>query len=158
MHKYTLMIDTNSYAGNFERELAAWLTGKTQKGLGRHSEYIIAWANLGVYHFADGEDIAGINMVTAFTWLNEHTVYVTEFDKEGYECVCGIFVSPNDTEYKTVGIYFSANPPDVVLEFIKRRAAGFNKAQRARAEFLYGKRDTSQVKFLDFRVVEVNGE
>jgi hypothetical protein len=89
--EYILLIDTDSYAGNFERELTGWVMGwdyygelydklKSEESVAKHPEledYFKSWRNL----------------ATAY-----------EFDEEYGKQVCGILATPGARNYNTVGI------------------------------------------------------
>lgn len=156
MHRFTLVIETNSYAGDFERELAAWLTGKTQKGLPRDHGYRMAWASMGAYSFNHDPSNPAFPLFEVMEWIQTNVVYVTKSGNEGYENVCEIRKSKKKDRFNSVGIFLAASPPEEVMAFIRLRSEGFNKANSSLWKFLYGDNKTSRIKFLDFYVEKVN--
>lgn len=111
--KYELVIKTNKYAGNFEMELCAHVTGIT---VGRGEEF-------------QEEDIQEL--------FEDHVdlVYV-----DGYEtsCTIGFYSdSPNVTNNDAI-IFFQENPTDEMLEIIKERAGTFkSKYEEIEEDFMH---------------------
>jgi hypothetical protein len=101
---YFVVIDTNEYAGNFEREMTAFCTGQT------------------------GE--CGVGRLKAEDYNDEETIdfdgYVTsEPDDHGCYRPCSIYNHGDGRGYKSVVIFFEEDPTREQMEVIARRARRF---------------------------------
>lgn len=102
---FRLVVDTNSYAGNFERILCAYATGQTGE------------CGVGVdYSQCFSEQIAHIE------WWNKHIVKRSE---GRHESPCKrpttIYWNGKQGGYKSVAIYVKKMPPEeVLIEFAER--------------------------------------
>lgn len=119
--KYMFVIDTDSYAGNFERPLTAYCTGCTGDcGVGEGQAEL--------FEQEEGEDV-----------LYEADEFIgSEPDDRGCHRPCVIYPTPGWTNdgkgnyekaknvkypaYLSVAIHMTEKPPEVWIERIKRRA------------------------------------
>ena len=98
---YAFVIDTDSYAGNFEREMCAYLTG------------II------------GDCEVGDNFVEELPINFEDTIKQVSDDMGTYR-PCSIWIEPITGEYNSVAIFFHKEPVYKDVEFLKNRIKLFN--------------------------------
>jgi hypothetical protein len=108
------VIDTDSYAGNFEREMRQWVTGY----IGEHDPggleymYKVALEELG----AKVEEI----------WD-----YLGSVNHDEYGRMNVIMTNRNGQEgYNSVAIMFETKPPDDLLKLMATRALSFPEARR----------------------------
>ena len=100
---FGLIISTDQYAGNFERELCAYLTGETG------------------YEDPTGED---------FIVKNEITVNFDNIDQvpDEHGTYRPVTITPNSNKiYNDVCIWFETTPTAKQIDFIKNRVNGFSK-------------------------------
>jgi len=104
---YILLLDTDQYAGNFERELTAWLTGTI------------------------GEcGIGGLQAAQAITelpvadrkWFEAHVISRTHSD--GCSRPTSIWTDP-EGKYNSVAIFMDEDPPAQILSGMSVRAKSF---------------------------------
>jgi hypothetical protein len=120
---YLIIIDTDSYAGNFEREMCAYLTGQ----------------------FADdhvGEDIAeemrDSDEIKHIEWWNEHISPIEDEKGSEFYRPCDIYPTESatktivfrgqnieQTEYNSVAIFTDIAPPKKVINEMIKRAKKF---------------------------------
>lgn len=105
---YQFVIDTNSYAGNFERELCAYCTGYWDNET--HGE---TQANIFKEEVGDPEEIFD-NITYA---MNEHGMLTPNT----------IEIEPTTNKYNSVAIFFDKEPTPKQIETIKQRAEKFSK-------------------------------
>lgn len=115
MKKYSFIIDTNSYSGNFEREMCAFLTGQVGEcGVG--DEHAKEFKEQFPNEYAIFEDIIG-----------------SESDDNGCYRPCDITETPGrftkHPAYESVLIHFCKKPPTEIIEFMERRALEFAETQ-----------------------------
>lgn len=128
---YTLIVDTNLYSGNFEREMCAFITGQIGEcGVGR----------------GEASEAEEELSQEALAWFSEN---IEERGEEGeeYPCMrpCAIAPTPGRVNngtgghydadkytgtyrhpaYESVGIFFSAKPPAAIFRIAKERAQLF---------------------------------
>lgn len=101
MSYYIFVIDTNSYSGNFERDITAYCTGQI--------------GECGVGESLVEDDVAERfeNLITSMP------------DEHGCQRPCEIFLDKNK-EYNSVAIFFSKRPEYPDIKFIKKRAVEFS--------------------------------
>lgn len=102
-----VIIDTNAYAGNFERELCAYLTGQ------------IAECYVG------REFLRSKNSIKNLDWWNDNIS--PQEDTEGSEFYrpCTTWQTGNSKEYKSVAIFVEEFPPQEVMNELLQRAKLF---------------------------------
>jgi hypothetical protein len=126
---YAFIIDTNEYAGNFERELTAYCTGIIGDcGVG--SEFI-------------NESISSI--------FEEDIQQVC--DDHGCPRPCEI-VPNKDMQYNSLSIYFNNKPTEEQINIIKERAELFNEARKTTGNMAQFYKD-SKIQILGYRLIEV---
>ena len=111
MSKWIFVIDTDSYAGNFERDLCAYITGVIGDcGVGKEMAEL--------YCKDTGEE------ESRFLELLKQTC-------DGGPCYrpCDIYKSPNSKEYLSVAIFFNDRPSDGDIAFMKKRAMKFAESK-----------------------------
>lgn len=107
---YALVIDTDSYAGNYERPLCGWFTGvygECEVGI---EEAAAAYKELP----PDARD-----------WLEENVLSLP--DEHGCSRPVSIWPGPGTpTKYTAVAIWLNDTPPHHVLAAIQERALTYN--------------------------------
>ena len=98
---FAFVIDTDSYAGNFEREMCAYLTGHV------------------------GECEVGEEYVDEDLPMNFDNVLDVGDDHGCYRPV-SIWMNEPKTSYESVAIFFDTKPTQEQIDFMKERAKGFN--------------------------------
>jgi hypothetical protein len=128
--EYIFMIDTNKYAGNFEREMCAYSTGIVGDcGVGEEN------ANQFV------ED------------LGEETVFLfqdyVDSRPDDHGCCRPVKIQPNpgiypneNESYSTVGIFFYEKPTDEIIQIMKERSK------------IFAEQEAYNIKILGYRLVE----
>jgi len=99
---WVLYIDTDSYAGNFERDMTAYCTGifgECEVGRSIASLYL------------DEEDYEFELLLIS--------------DDHGCHRPTSMFTEEGTTDYHTVGIFFNAKPTEEEIAIVKRRSAIF---------------------------------
>jgi hypothetical protein len=134
--KYIFIIDTKEYAGNFERDLTAWITGQ------------VGDCNVGDW-IANRVDPA------THAFFQNRLEY--RHDEHGCRRPTTIWESPNSKKFNSVAIFLEpgpsnkAKPPSkaMIKEMIKR-AKSFNKAGQ---EFGIYPWETSPITITGFRLI-----
>jgi hypothetical protein len=126
---YVFIIDTDSYSGNFEREMCAYLTGMVDNSdVGR--EYTE------LYEQETGKDPYEVN---------EHILFMPG---EYGERPCTIMPTPGKwPDYQSVGIFMSRKPTEEEIKILKERANKFQLLED------YKKNETP--KILGFRLIQM---
>lgn len=106
--KYIFVIDTKDYAGNFERNLCAYVTGITGD-----CEVGSDYADL----FSQEIDTDKEDLFEEIELRSEH---------DGCARPCAIFKSPNSTKYNSVAIFFYKKPNKDLILLMKERAKKYN--------------------------------
>lgn len=107
---FVFVIDTDRYAGNFERDMTAWITGH------------IGDCDVGREYTAAACDALSRSVRT---WIDDYIDQ--EPDEHGCHRPCVIWETPGTSGvYNSVGIFFSRRPPKKVIEAMKERARTFN--------------------------------
>jgi len=111
-HEYVLCIDTDAYAGNFERPMTAFITGVIGEcGVGLEA----------MHYFFERVEEDGYEEEAR--WFDE---FVTqESDNHGTHRPCSIYLTPGTKAYNSVGIFLSKFPSKVIFDFIKKKAIEF---------------------------------
>lgn len=105
-----VVLHTNNYAGNFEREMTAYITGQIGDcEVGQHAAYIAE-------HELDEEHLAFFG-----------DCIVHESDDHGCARPCSIWNAEGNSGYKDVAIFFENVPPQDILEMMLKRARNFSK-------------------------------
>jgi hypothetical protein len=110
--RFIFIIDTDKYAGNFEREMCAYMTGHV------------------------GECGVGENIAEDFEeefpreYKKFEAIILKVTDDNG--CFRPVQIEPikNTRAYNAVGINFSERPHEKLIEFMKSRAEEFAKAKK----------------------------
>ena len=122
--KYVIAIDTNKYAGSFEREMCAYITGQVGEcGVGDPS--------------AAEEELSDEER----DWFEDNCEH--RADDNGCCRPTYIYQDKND-QYNSVALFFYELPPQKIIDLIKERANSFGSVH------LDGK---STIKILGFRLV-----
>lgn len=103
MSHIVFTIKTNSYAGNFEREMAAYITGQPWKY---------------DFEYAETEQALAVEELDTdvFEWFEDHVEYVlSENDDQMGAVSC-------ESRGNDVELYFTYTPPKEIMEVIKHRA------------------------------------
>ena len=110
---WLFIIDTEEYAGNFERNLTAWITGVLGEcGVGR-DERVAAQVALSP---------------KACAWFTDHVVLCP--DEHGCHRPTSIWQGPKGYEgplYSSVAIFLDRKPPATIIKVMKDRAGTFNQ-------------------------------
>lgn len=134
--EYLLVIDTDSYAGNFERQLCAFATGEIgecQVGDEEQDLFFEAAAEAG-YSLgfpADDDDNLALRQGD---WTLDYSGFeppfgdlITQKSDDGCYRPVNIRQSPDLSSYNSVEIYFAELPCDEDFAFIKQRIYEFPK-------------------------------
>lgn len=107
---YDFVIDTNSYAGNFERELCLYITGHDDVDSSPDED-----------DFEEG---------SPERWLVEHTLYTAGGDGDAYwSCPMELYLTPpEEKDNNSVGIHLDEYPPEEVIQYMKLKAKEFDYA------------------------------
>ena len=134
---WILVIDTDSYSGNFERELTAYLTGQLGEcGVGKNMA-----------------DLFEKDAKTSKPPADFCDLVINQSDDKGCYRPCTIWPTPgwyNDGKgnhhqrppgkqpkrgqypaYQSVAIFFEKRPSDNVIAWLKKRAEGYEAARKA---------------------------
>lgn len=122
---YLFVIDTNAYAGNFERDMCAYMTGHV------------------------GDCGVGIGMAELYAKDEGEPLYrvISVPDEQGCNRPTSIWPSPNG-DMNSVAIFFETRPNKNEIALLKRRAAMFLSAPKGH-QF-----DSRPTKILGFRLIE----
>lgn len=126
--RFVFVIDTDQYAGNFERDMCAYCTG----------------------HIGDcevGDDYAKRyfdHETEAFENIEQRN------DNDSCRRPCSIYPTPGTGHHNSVAIFFYEKPTAKQVELIKRRAGAFNEARKKLDKFA---RD--EIAITGFRIVTV---
>lgn len=131
-YKYKFIIDTDSYAGNFEREMCAFVTGR-------------------VGECEVGEELAVLFEKDYKPFEN----VVNVADKRGCCRPCEIEFSPSKSAYCSVAVFFGSRPTKKQINLMKRRAGQFAAARRS---FGHEWDQNFELEVEGFRLVEVKRE
>jgi hypothetical protein len=105
---FAFVIDTDSYAGNFEREMCAFMTGM--------------YGECGV-GMAIANEVREQISPTVLEWFDEHVVDVG--DDHGCHRPVSIWPAPNGDGYNSVAIFMNESPPENVLTVLMERARAY---------------------------------
>lgn len=149
--RVSFLVDTNSYSGNFERQLVAWMTAKA--GDDDHGSEIV-------------EEVYRTFPPDILVWFDEYTLVAS--DDRGYERYADIAPTPgwyNDGKgghfkegegpggeypaYQSVEVAFDAIPPANVIEFMIERAKVFAATPKGNMA-----RYITPFEILGFRLIE----
>ena len=135
--KYYFVIDTDSYSGNFERELCAYITGQTGE------------CGVGIELATTAEEELGHD------FLKFDGMVCSEPDENGCRRPVKIYPSPNTGKYQSVAISLFDRPPQDTIDLIKKRAEAYCKACRdGRVEEIGGRKGRNySVNIIGFRLV-----
>jgi hypothetical protein len=149
--EFLFVVDTDQYAGNFEDELCAHMTGQMRES-GHGEEFvdmfeqevpkdIQAWTQDNVVHVVtdtdDVPDRSPMIILTTPGWVND--------GKGGYEPGTGI----TGYSYLSVGIFLNEYPPDEVIQVFIERAKTFTKFKIGLQKY------TTNFNITGFRILEV---
>ena len=179
---FVLVVDTDSYAGNFERELCAYCTGQLGDcGVGE--EWAELYKNEESYDFEDivvsAPDEHGcyrpVKLMATARFFNDGmgNVYPTdemdwEIVKEKYKETVIKELSDYDKDeikgllekgpsrfpaYNSVGVIFDRKPTKEEIELIKRRAQAFFKTKWPEHYRLAFQINREVIKILGFRLI-----
>lgn len=109
---YGFIVDTNKYAGNFERQLAAWCTGHTSDTSKTTLYASKTTLPEGFFCDPDQPDETGSSVLTMP-------------DAHGIFRPCSIFWTPKYRKFYSVLMYFLARPTPEEIEWLKTRALSF---------------------------------
>ena len=127
---YAFIIDTDSYAGNFEREMCAYVTGVIGECTAGADVALIALEELG----------------SQALWFEEHAVQVP--DDHGCHRPTSMWNNTGDTKFHSVAIFLDAIPN---LKLMADRARAFV----AKPPGLTGKFELGPCKILGFRLTKM---
>lgn len=109
---YYLIIDTNSYAGNFERNFCAFVTGE--------------WGDSGVGAEVSKKYSDGIHNLD---WFKENIIHIENPEYPGSESYSPVDIylseEPHINKYNSVQIYIEEVPDDLVIAEIIERSKYF---------------------------------
>ncbi len=150
---YVFIIDTDSYSGNFERSMCAYLTGITDE-YDRHEEYVDAYKQeMNVEEpYEHNEHILfmlgehGETPCTSWStpgWFHDgHGTHWHQDDKDlDQECIDAGNKYPS---YQSVGIFMDRKPADEEIKILKERANKFQLLDNC----------DETIKVLGFRLIQ----
>lgn len=118
-----VVIDTDSYAGNFEREMCAYITGQIGDcGVGDKKATLAA------------EDLAEVTIFNGEEQepILEYFEYSVEQEGDDHGCYRPVQIWDDlDNGYKSLAIFFNEIPPDEVLAIMLERAKEFAATYRS---------------------------
>lgn len=129
---FAFVIDTNRYAGNFEREMTAFLTG----------------------HIGDcgvGSEFPKPDVDESFF---DNIKQVP--DDNGTYRPTSCFELKNSNENNAVAIFFETKPSDEQISFMKDRVLKFDNAFKTIGGMAQFKKDEPEIKIIGFRLIEFN--
>lgn len=133
---YALVIDTDSYAGNFEREMCSWITGFEGEYYPGGIEYIVKTARDQLGETSD-------EIIELFGGVNH--------DEYGH-CEVIMTNSPNQKEdYHSVAIMFDCEPSSELLKLMAARARSFPDAQYENEKTHYDMTKFEKLKIFNVR-------
>lgn len=111
----SLVIDTDAYAGNFERELCAACTGHHDDTSVTAKEIAASYdgPDLGFIEGGDGDEVDDVEGL------------IGTYNDNGCYRHAGIYQTPGTTEYRSVRIVLNRDPTPAELDGIMRRAMAF---------------------------------
>lgn len=113
---YVLVVDTNRHAGNFEREMCAFITG------------ILGASEAGEEEAAKFFEDLGLNSKEDQMFNNPFADLVVQIPRDSECChsPCSIW----GNEINSVAIFFCERPSDELIAMMKERARQFCKSRR----------------------------
>lgn len=118
---YVYIIDTDKYAGNFERQLTAWCTGIVGDcKVGEPEKY----AYLRKHPPSLFENYV-VQLPDEHGWLRPTTIYPTPGWSNDGNGHCVHDTSQPYPAYQSVGIFLDSIPPKDLLEILKQRALSY---------------------------------
>lgn len=138
---YIFIIDTDSYAGNFEREMTAYMTG------------VIGDCGVGY------EMMQKFHQEVPDMIVNKESVFIDRLllipDDHGCKRPCSIWKSDNSSSYNSVAIFFSDKPSDNELSFLINRSHKFVKDKPKECLFWkFTQNDRETINILGFQLLE----
>ncbi|MBI1888637.1 MAG: hypothetical protein HYS15_01755 [Candidatus Spechtbacteria bacterium] len=113
---YIFVVDTNRYAGNFEREMCAFMTG------------ILGASGVGAGEAAKFFEDLGLTSKEDQTLNNPFADLVVQIPRDSECCYSPCCVWSN--EIHSIAIFFRERPPGELLAIMKERARQFCKGNR----------------------------
>jgi len=107
---YIVVVDTNMYSGNFEREMTAYCTGT-------YGECEVGDDKAELFREEVPEELQAL-----FEDALAHPA-----DERGCRRPCSIWRSEGKKSYEEVAMFFDCEPTPVMLDLIKQRAVEFSK-------------------------------
>ena len=126
---YVVIIDTDKYAGNFEREMCAFITGQ-----------------IGECGVGDVEQSTALNELDSesIEWFQDNVAQMG--DEHGCARPATIHATPGRPAYNSVGIYLYSRLPVNITNVIKKRATEFAKGKDIEIEGFRLKHFTSHTE------------
>ena len=128
---YAFVIDTNAYAGNFEREMTAYLTGIV------------------------GDCGVGEELIEKLPIDFEDNVQQVADDHGCYRpTTC--WMEPNSKQNNAVAIFFYKKPTTEEIDFMKERVKNFDEVFKTRGRMSEFTKKEPEIEILGFRLIEFN--
>jgi hypothetical protein len=131
---WAFVIDTDSYAGNFEREMTAYLTG------------IIGECEV-------GEELVEREIKKKFEQYVQSVP-----DEHGCYRPTSCWKSPNSKSYNSVAIFFYNKPTQEQIDFLKERVKNFDEVYKTRGRMAKFNKNKPEIKILGFRLIEFKSQ
>ena len=133
---WIFVIDTDEYAGNFEREMTAYITGCVGDcGVGEEMKKLYE-KEFGVNEYED----------SIFSDLLEHR-------PNEYGCCRPCSMWPDQSgKFNSVGIFFIKKPKSKIIELMKKRANKFAEVKRTKSDNSWDK--NFKLEILGFRLIQ----
>lgn len=125
--EYLFVIDTDSYAGNFEREMCAYLTNQI------------------------GECTVGEKFIDLDNPIAKEMEDIILQKPDEHGCFRPVTIDiPNAKICHSVGIYISKKPTTYQIAIMKQRAFEFNKINQNKKDY-----PVSDIKILGFKLITI---
>lgn len=126
---YAFVIDTNSYAGNFEREMTAYLTGVV------------------------GDCTVGEQLIETLPINFENKIQQVA-DEHGCYRPTTCWIEPNTKQNNSVAIFFYEKPTTEEIDFMKERVKNFDNIFKTKGRMAEFHKNKPEIKILGFRLIE----
>jgi len=145
--RYLFIIETDSYAGNFERDMTAWCTGHIgdcQVG----SHYVKLFNSFGYVKWGDDYN-SDENHLSEYIECR-----VCPEDNSHCSRPCTGYYN-EEGEYNNVCIYFAEEPPQEIIDIIKERAHGFSRTRQKQQELKGQNWNNEDIKVFGFKWIKI---
>jgi len=125
---FAFIVDTDQYAGNFEREMTAFLTGHI------------------------GECEVGEELAEKLPISFDNVMDVA--DDNGCYRPTSCWKSPKIAKYNSVAIFFESRPTQEQIDFMKERVKSFDEVFKSKSCMAQFNKNKPVINILGFRIIE----